>query len=59
MVAISDNGVAFTHSTAFIAKKARRKRKERCIAMPGNWMVIWGNKPSHMVYKSKHLAREA
>jgi hypothetical protein len=30
--------VTMTHSTAFIDKKARRKRKERCIAMPSNRM---------------------
>ena len=54
MVAVSDNGVAWTHSTVFIAKKARRKRKERCIVMPGNWIAIWKNKPRQMVYNTKH-----
>jgi hypothetical protein len=46
-MAASNNGVAFTHSTAFIAKKARRKRN----VMPGNWTAIWGDKSSQMVYK--------
>lgn len=55
MVVVSDNGVAFTHSTLLIAKKARRVRKERCIVTSGN---DWTR---GMVYKRnlKHMAREA
>ena len=54
MVVVSDNGVAFAHSTVLIAKKARRVRKERCIVTSGNWT-------RRMVYKRnlKHMAREA